>query len=238
MDYQNYSLQQDSQVVTLTLNRPEALNAISPALEQELHTALDEADAESEVRAIILTGAGRAFSLVMTWPPIQSRRRMCWIDKYGDRGLFKVVVDNDTKGVQKLMHLWQIGKPIIAAVNGWAMGGGFWYAMVCDITIASEQAVFAQPEVRHISNTTFLFAALAGWKAAHRYALTGDHIDAQEAFAPWLLSTKSPYRPINLYQQRGPWPNVSPKCLSRPCVSIRQLLAWGYKLWSAQRHAA
>jgi enoyl-CoA hydratase/carnithine racemase len=89
--------------------------------------------------------------------------------------------DNDTKTVDKLMHIWHIGTPVIAAVNGWTMGGGFWYAMACDITIASDQAVFAQPEVRHISNTTFLFAALAGWKAAHRYALTGDHMDAQEA---------------------------------------------------------
>ncbi len=58
------------------------------------------------------------------------------------------------------MHIWRLSKPVIAAVNGSAMGGGFWYQAVCDITIASEQAVFAQPEVRHISNTTFVFAAL------------------------------------------------------------------------------
>jgi enoyl-CoA hydratase/carnithine racemase len=61
------------------------------------------------------------------------------------------------------------------------MGGGFWYSLACDITIASDQAVFAQPEVRHTDNSTFLLAALCGWKIAHRYALTGDHIDAQEA---------------------------------------------------------
>jgi enoyl-CoA hydratase/carnithine racemase len=64
--------------------------------------------------------------------------------------------------------------------------------MACDITIASEQAVFAQPEVRHISNTTFLFAALAGWKAAHRYALTGDHIDAQEALRLGIVNEVVP----------------------------------------------
>src|SRR5919197_503698 len=72
-------------------------------------------------------------------------------------------------------------RPVIAAVHGWVMGGGFWYSLACDITLAADDAVFAQPEVRHISNTTFLLAALAGWKAAHRYGLTGDHFDAAEA---------------------------------------------------------
>ena len=80
-----------------------------------------------------------------------------------------------------MMHLMTLEKPIIAAVNGWCIGGGFWYSLAADITIASERAVFAQPEVRMISNSSVLFAALAGWKAAHRYALTGDHFDAQEA---------------------------------------------------------
>lgn len=182
MDYQHILYTKDGPVLTLTLNRPDALNAISPALEQELHVALDEADADPEIRSIILTGAGRAFSAGYDLAPSPERPQSS-LDPSGMAigDYLKFWWNNDTKSVQKLMHLWQIGKPIIAAVNGWAMGGGFWYAMACDITIASEQAVFAQPEVRHISNTTFLFAALAGWKAAHRYALTGDHIDAQEA---------------------------------------------------------
>jgi enoyl-CoA hydratase/carnithine racemase len=75
----------------------------------------------------------------------------------------------------------RLEKPVIAAVNGWCLGGGMWYALCCDITIASERAVFGQPEVREIQNSTFLLAALAGWKVAHRYALTGDHFDAAEA---------------------------------------------------------
>ncbi len=189
MAYDNLLYSKDGPVLTLTLNRPAALNAITPALEQEIHTGLDEAEADPEIRAIILTGAGRAFSAGYDMAPDPERPRST-LDPtdmaIGD--YLKWWWNNDTKNVQKLMHIWNIGKPVIAAVNGWAMGGGFWYAMACDITIASEQAVFAQPEVRHISNTTFLFAALAGWKAAHRYALTGDHIDAQEALRLGLVN--------------------------------------------------
>jgi enoyl-CoA hydratase/carnithine racemase len=193
MDYQNILFIKDGPVVTLTFNRPGALNAITPAVEQELHVALDEADADPEVRAIILTGAGRAFSAGYDMAPTAEQPQNV-LDPTGmaTGDYLKWWWDNDTQTVQKLMHIWQIGKPVIAAVNGWAMGGGFWYAMACDITIASEHAVFAQPEVRHISNTTFLFAALAGWKAAHRYALTGDHIDAQEALRLGIVNEVVP----------------------------------------------
>ena len=193
MDYQNILYTKEAPVLTLTLNRPAALNAISPALEQELHVALDAAHVDPEIRAIILTGAGRAFSAGYDMAPSPERPQSSLDPSGRPVGEYlKWWWDNDTQGVQKLLHLWQISKPIIAAVNGWAMGGGFWYAMACDITIASEQAVFAQPEVRHISNTTFLFAALAGWKAAHRYALTGDHIDAQEALRLGIVNEVVP----------------------------------------------
>src|SRR5260370_42036427 len=84
-------------------------------------------------------------------------------------------------------------KANMAEVNGWAMGGGFWYQLAADITIASEQAVFAQPEVRHISNSTFLFGALCGWKAANRWALTGDHFDAQEALRLGMVNEVGPH---------------------------------------------
>jgi enoyl-CoA hydratase len=193
MDYQNILFTKNGPVVTLTFNRPDALNAITPAVEHELHVALDAADADPEVRAIILTGAGRAFSAGYDMAPTAEQPQNV-LDPTGmtTGDYLKWWWDNDTQTVQKLMHIWQIGKPVIAAVNGWAMGGGFWYALACDITIASEHAVFAQPEVRHISNTTFLFAALAGWKAAHRYVLTGDHIDAQEALRLGIVNEVVP----------------------------------------------
>jgi enoyl-CoA hydratase len=100
---------------------------------------------------------------------------------------------NDGNGIKKLMHLWELGKPVIAAVNGWCMGGGSWYALTCHMTYASEQAVFAQPEVRHVSNTNFMWTLLAGPKNALRYGLTGDHVDAQEALRIGLVNAVVPH---------------------------------------------
>jgi enoyl-CoA hydratase/carnithine racemase len=175
-------------VATITLSRPQALNAISPQMTAELHTALDEADADPEIRAIILTGAGRGFSSgydIARRPDGRSS-----LDPAGMEvaDFLKRWWTTDSNSTRHLLHLWQLGKPVIAAVHGWVMGGGFWYSLACDITIAADNTVFAQPEVRHISNTTFLFAALAGWKAAHRYSLTGDHFDAAEALRLGIIN--------------------------------------------------
>ena len=165
-DFENILYDVAEQVATITLNRPDALNAISPAMEQELHTALDAADADPGVRAIIL--------LTCAERPCKLRLRHRRQNRTRTPDLWNLVpratrttsasATADANNVHYLLHLWNITKPIIAAVNGWAMGGGFWYQLAADITIASDRAVFAQPEVRHISNSTYLLAALCGWK--------------------------------------------------------------------------
>jgi len=179
-------------VATITLNRPDALNAISPQVTSELHHALDAADADPAVRAIILTGAGRGFSA-----GYDIARRPDGSSSLDARGQEPAAYlerwwSSDGAGTRRLMHIWEMSTPVIAAVHGWVMGGGFWYSLACDMTIAADNAVFAQPEVRHVSNTTFLFAALAGWKAAHRYGLTGDHFDAGEALRLGLVNEVVP----------------------------------------------
>jgi enoyl-CoA hydratase len=181
MPYEMILYEKAGAVVTITLNRPQTLNAINPQMTTELHQALDTADADPEARAIILTGAGRAFSA-----GYDIGRRPDGGSPLDGRGVehadfLKNWWTRDGESTRRLLHLWQLSTPVIAAVHGWVMGGGFWYSLAADMTIAADDSVFAQPEVRHISNTTFLFAALAGWKAAHRYGLTGDHFDAAEA---------------------------------------------------------
>jgi enoyl-CoA hydratase/carnithine racemase len=181
--------QTDGPVLLLTLNRPDQMNAISRELEAELHEALRLAEGDDEIRAIVLTGAGSAFSagydLSKDEVPGQQQRR--------SRDVLKRWWDGDMTAPSKHLALMRLDKPIIAAVNGWCLGGGMWYALCSDITIASDRAVFGQPEVREIQNSTFLLAALAGWKHAHRYALTGDHFDAQEAERIGIINEVVPH---------------------------------------------
>jgi enoyl-CoA hydratase len=193
MAYQDLIYAVSESIATITLNRPTRMNALSPNLEAELHRAFDEADADCAVKVIVLTGSGNAFCAGFDMETSKSGKRKA--DPTG-----KTIAEfiefwhrNDGSRVAKWTHMWRLGKPIIAAVNGWAMGGGFWYQLAADVTIASDQAVFAQPEVRHVSNSSFLFAALCGWKAANRWALTGDHFDAHEALRIGMVNEVVPH---------------------------------------------
>ena len=170
------------------------MNALTHELEAELHRAFDQADADRAVRVIILTGAGRAFCAGYDQGQTgKSGTRHSDPKGKSHAEFIEFWQRNDAGRVAQWTHMWRLGKPIIAAVNGWAMGGGFWYQLAADITIASDQAVFAQPEVRHISNTTFLLGALCGWKAANRWGLTGDHFDAQEALRIGMVNEVVPH---------------------------------------------
>jgi enoyl-CoA hydratase len=191
VDYQDILYEVDDQIATITLNRPQALNAISPRLEAELHHALDSGDRDDKVRVFILTGAGRAFCAGYDLSDEGDERKAppdISVDEF-----LKAWYATSMEGVWKIVHLFRLTKPVIAAINGWAVGGGLWYSTACDISIASDRAVFAQPEVREISNTTYLLTALCGWKVANRWALTGDHMDAAEAYRVGLVNEVVPH---------------------------------------------
>ncbi len=193
MRYDDILYEVEDGIATVTLNRPQVMNALSPNLEAEMHRAFDEADADRDVRVIILTGAGAAFCSGYDQAPNESGRMRT--DPTG-RTISEYIEDwqrSDGETRNNWVHMWKLAKPIIAAVNGWAMGGGFWYQLAADITIASDKAVFAQPEVRHISNSSYLFTALCGWKAANRWALTGDHFDAEEAYRIGMVNEVVPH---------------------------------------------
>jgi enoyl-CoA hydratase/carnithine racemase len=179
--------------VLITLNRPAAMNAATRPMLRRLGAALDDAIDDPEVRAIVLTGAGRGFSTGMDQGGgAAHRREMIW--PYGVRAGENAAdfIDNYRGHEQIFMRIFECPKPVIGAINGWAMGVGSWMSLFTHITIASEQAVFAQPEVRHGSNTGFIWTLLAGFKDGLRYSLTGDHIDAQEALRIGLVNQVVP----------------------------------------------
>ena len=165
------------QVLVVRMNRPERLNALSQEMRTRLAETWTEFRHDDGLEVAIFTGTGRGFCAGEDMK--ESLQRGV------PGGQRPVIEDPFMSGA--------LEKPVIAAVNGWAMGGGFWYQLAADITIASDQAVFAQPEVRHISNTTFLFGALCGWKAANRWGLTGDHFDAQEALRIGMVNEVVPH---------------------------------------------
>ena len=184
----------DEKIATITLNRPERMNALTHALETEMHGLFDQADADRAVKVIILTGNGPAFCAGYDQGQTgKSGTRHSDPKGKSHAEFIEYWHRQDGARPAAWAHMWRLGKPIIAAVNGWAMGGGFWYQLAADVTIASDKAVFAQPEVRHISNTSFLFAALCGWKAANRWGLTGDHFDAQEALRIGMVNEVVPH---------------------------------------------
>ena len=188
-DYEHIRYELCGTTCLIALNRPETLNAITEPMERDLHDALDVAEADTDVRVIVIHGEGRAFSSGYDIASFQETDPVSMIPKgasaadhmsrwfYHDRNMLK----NQT-------HILELSKPVIACVHGWCMGGGTWLSLTCDMTFCSEDAVFAQPEVRQISNTSFLWVLMAGYKNALRYSLTGDHIDAQEAFRIGLVN--------------------------------------------------
>lgn len=198
--YENILYEKQRKGVLITLNRPEAMNALSVELREDLNNALDEAEQDPEVRAVVLTGAGRAFSAGANMRGSRDDAAAApTVWPYGLKEGTSVAEflnqwrTSDRNSIRDQMRRWEYTKPIISAVNGWCLGAASWLALTCHMTIASENAVFGQPEVRHISNTNFIWVLLAGYKNALRYALTGDHLDAQEALRIGLVNKVVPH---------------------------------------------
>ena len=194
-DYKNILYQKQRRGVLITLNRPKTLNAITEELMSELDQALAAAETDPEIRAVVITGAGDAFSVgedisaddpETAWPygiAVNTSLNTTY-------NKFRDVDRKDILGRQ--LYRWQYPKPIIAAVSGWCLGAGSSLALTCHVTIAADDAVFGQPQVRHAANTDFIWVALAGFKNALRYALTGDHVDAEEALRIGLVNQVVP----------------------------------------------
>src|SRR3954471_6178045 len=122
MSYKDLIYSVEEKIATITLNRPERMNALSRNLEAELHHAFDEADADRKVKVIILTGAGRAFCSGRdqgAQPATGARNSDPKGKTYAE--FLEHWHRSDGRKIYEWTHMWKVGKPIIAAVNGWAL---------------------------------------------------------------------------------------------------------------------
>ncbi len=163
--------ERDGHVFTVTINRPEVMNSLHPPANLELSELFDEFEQNPELWVAILTGAGdRAFS---------AGNDLKYTAQGGDRSMMPAT------GFGGLTSRFTNAKPVIAAVNGVAMGGGFEIALACDLIVASENAVFALPEPRvglaALAGGLHRLPRQIGLKQAMGMILTGKRVDAAEA---------------------------------------------------------
>lgn len=190
MNFQDVILEKKDRVAKITLNRPQVLNALRNNLKLEVIYALDEIVKDDKVQAVIITGAGdKAFSAGADVTELQQLTASTALE-FNKRGLNAMIRAIET-----------FPKPVIAAVNGYALGGGCELAMACDIIIASENAKFGQPEIKlgiiPGAGGTQRLPRLIGPKKANLLLFTGDLIDAREAERLGLVSQVFPAGKLN-----------------------------------------
>ncbi len=178
MAYENILVDSKNGVGIITLNRPQALNALNGALIVDLEAALDAFEADDDIGCIVITGSDKAFA---AGADIKEMAPKSYMDVY--------LEDFITKGWEKVS---QVRKPVIAAVAGYALGGGCEIAMMCDFIIAAENARFGQPEITigtiPGSGGTQRLTRFVGKSKAMEMILTGRMMDAEEAERSGLVS--------------------------------------------------
>jgi enoyl-CoA hydratase len=182
-------------IAKVTLNRPEALNALNSTVYNELYDVFESIENDDEVRVVILTGSGeKAFAAgsdvaeMANMDPIAAQKFMATIRKASDR-------------------IYNLTKPVIAAISGYALGGGCELAMCCDLRIASEKARFGQPEINlgliPGASGTQRLPRLIGVAKAKEMIYLGDMIDAATALNLGLVNKVVP--PESLMEEAMEW---------------------------------
>lgn len=170
MTYQTISTQSVEGVLTITLNRPEAFNALNTQLLSEMAEVLDQADQNESIRVVVITGGPKVFAAGA------DIKEMASLDAVG--------VMNDPRP-KHWKRIYQFSKPLIAAVNGYALGGGCELVMHCDIVIAGDNALFGQPEINlgiiPGAGGTQRLIRTVGKPLAMKMVLSGEMIDAKTA---------------------------------------------------------
>lgn len=177
MTYETIEYRRDGAIARITLNRPAKLNAIDAAMMRETTAALDHAERDEAVRAIVLDGADRCFS-----------------SGFQIGGLDRSSLENARQGLRAdfdfILRFWDCPKPTVAAVHGYCLGGAFELALACDATVAGADALFGEPELKFGSGiVALLLPWVTGPKQAKQILFAGlDRIPAERAERMGLVS--------------------------------------------------
>lgn len=206
--YKTLAYEKKENIGILTINRPEKLNAISDELTKELKQFLEDLENDEEIRVLIITGAGdKAFVAGADISELVDRDA-----RMGRR------VSRERQEIFSLIENLHI--PVIAAVNGYALGGGLELALACSIRIASEKAQFGAPEVKlgiiPGDGGTQRLPRLVGSGRAMEMILTGDFIDAEEAYRIGLVNKVYPHDQL---QEKAI--ELARRIASRPPLAVR-----------------
>jgi enoyl-CoA hydratase len=181
MGYEHIVVEADPPIATITLNRPKVLNALSPALIGELTGALSEMDADETVRAVVLTGGPKVFAAGAD------------IGDMAEQGPVDQLLRDQTG---RWAPLAGFKKPLLAAVNGYALGGGCEVALMCDLIVAGDTAQFGQPEINlgiiPGAGGTQRWPRTVGKYVAMETMLTGAAVSAQRAYELGLVNRVVP----------------------------------------------
>jgi enoyl-CoA hydratase len=181
MGYEHILVDVEAPIATVTLNRPKVLNALSPDLIRELTTALAELDADGSVRAVVLTGGPRVFAAGAD------------IGDMADRGPVEQLQRDQTG---RWLSLAGFTKPLVAAVNGYALGGGCEVMLMCDLIVAGESARLGQPEINlgiiPGAGGTQRWPRTAGKYVAMEVMLSGAPITADRAYQLGIVNKVVP----------------------------------------------
>ena len=206
MTYQFILVEAEPPIAVVRFNRPKVLNALNQTLIGEMVDALETLDRDEGIGCIILTGSERAFAAGADITEMANAT---------------VVDQMSSDQFSRWDRVRRIKKPIIAAVSGWALGGGCEIALMCDMIVASETARFGQPEINigiiPGAGGTQRWAQLVGKARAMEICLTGDPITAEEAKA-WGLVNR--VVPVELYLEEAK--TLARKVASKPPLAVRQ----------------
>jgi enoyl-CoA hydratase len=198
VEYQNLNYEVRDGKAYVTLNRPEKLNALSQALQEEISQAMWEADNDTRVHCVILGGAGRAFCAGYDLTPAPADRTETYEEVYRKN----VTFDDDTWRMEKAqrlrMAIWDMHKPVIGRIHGYCLAGGTDLVLLTDMIVAADDTVIGFPPTRAMgSPPAHMWLYHVGPQWAKRLLLTGDSITGAEAAEIGLVLQAVPYEDLD-----------------------------------------